>query len=72
MKQSFLDSLKDAPIDTAIIMVKAAGYLPHLVTEGVRAITAVARGNTVVLWQENGLIRKATAGDPLELINEEK
>lgn len=67
MKQSFLDSLKSAPVDTAVDMVKTAGYKAHLVPEGCKAISAIARGNTVVLWQKDGVVTRATAGDPLEL-----
>jgi len=38
-----------------------------LVPENCDAITLVARPNTVVLWQKNGLVTTASAGDPVEL-----
>ncbi len=48
-------------------MVKVAGHKAYVVPEGVAAITLQARPNTVILWQEDGKISSAEAGDGLEL-----
>lgn len=67
IKQSFLDSLEGVTIDVAEEMVKAAGYQVELVPEDAMAITLQARPNTIILWQEGGLVSLAQAGDGLEL-----
>jgi hypothetical protein len=67
IKQSFLESLESLPVDVAEEMVKAAGHVSYTVPEGAMAITLEAKPNTVVLWQENGLVNLAQAGDGLEL-----
>lgn len=67
ISQKFLDSLKGQSVNTALEMVMAVGHIPYLVAEGYGAITMLAKPNTVVLWQENGKISVAEAGDGLEL-----
>lgn len=67
IKQSFLNSLEELPTDVAEEMVKAAGHKSWLVPEEAMAITLIARPNTVILWQEKGLVSHAQAGDGLEL-----
>lgn len=67
IKQSLLDSLEGLPLDVAEEMVKAAGHQVELVPEEAMAITLQARPNTVILWQEAGLVSLAQAGDGLEL-----
>lgn len=67
IKQTFLDSLESLPIDVAEQKVVAAGYQVYIVPEEAVAITLEAKPNTVVLWQEAGLVSIAQAGDGLEL-----
>jgi len=67
IKQSFLESLESLPISVAEAMVKAAGHEAYVVPEDAMAITLQARPNTVILWQENGLVSLAQPGDPLEV-----
>ena len=67
MKQSLLDKLKGMKVTQAKLLVRSKGHEPYLVPENCTAITLVARPNTVVLWQNNGLITTASAGDPVEL-----
>ena len=38
--------------------------------EECNAITSIARGNHVILWQMKGKVRIAEAGDPLEVEKE--
>jgi hypothetical protein len=70
IKQSFLSSLEGVPTDVAEEMVHAAGHRVWLVPEEAMAITLIARPNTVILWQEKGLVSSAQAGDGLELDDE--
>lgn len=67
IKQSLLDSLENLPVAKAEEMVKAAGHQVEVIPEDVQAITLQARPNTVILWQENGLVSLAQAGDGLEV-----
>lgn len=67
IKQSFLESLEGLSLDVAEERVKAAGHVSYTVPEEAMAITLEAKPNTVVLWQENGLVSIAQAGDGLEL-----
>jgi hypothetical protein len=66
IKQSLLDALEGLPVDVAEEMVKAAKHQVEIVPEDAMAITLQARPNTIILWQENGLVSLAQAGDPLE------
>ena len=67
IKQSFLDTLEGLGIRAAEIKVLAAGHEAYVVPEEAMAITLQARPNTVILWQEAGLVSLAQAGDGLEL-----
>ena len=67
IKQSFLDSLEGLPINVAEEMVEASLHEAYIVPEEAMAITLQARPNTVILWQEGGLVSIAQAGDGLEL-----
>lgn len=67
IKQSFLDSLEGLPLDVAEEMIKAAGHQMDLIPEDAMAITLQARPNTIIVWQEAGLVSLAQAGDGLEL-----
>jgi hypothetical protein len=67
MKKAFLDSLVGLEVSKAEELVLAEGHLVELVPEECNAITSQARGNTVILWQKDGKITNADAGDPLEL-----
>lgn len=67
IKQSFLDSLEGLSIRAAEVKVEAEGHEVYLVPEEAMAITLQARPNTVILWQEGGLVSLAQAGDGLEL-----
>ena len=70
IKQSFLNSLEELPVDVAEKLAKAAGHKVWLLPEGTMAIPLMAQPNTVILWQENGLVATAQAGDGLELDDE--
>ena len=67
MKKSFIDSLIRKPVQVAEYLIREAGYECYTIEEGIMAITMVARPNTVVIWQKNGHVVIANAGDPLEL-----
>lgn len=67
MKQAFLDSLVGVEVSEAETMVLTEGHMPYTIPEQCMAVTAIARGNTVVLWQKDGKVKSAEAGDPLEL-----
>ena len=67
IKQSFLESLEGLPVDVAEEMVKAAGHVAYTVPEEAMAITLEAKPNTVVIWQQDGLVNLAQAGDGVEL-----
>ena len=67
MKKVFLDSLVGLEVDKAEELVLAEGHLVNLVPEECNAITLQAIGNTVILWQKDGKITNADAGDPVEL-----
>jgi hypothetical protein len=71
IKQSFLNSLESIPVDVAEKLVQAAGHTSYIVPEEAMAITLEAKPNTVILWQENGLVSIAQAGDGLELDEDE-
>lgn len=66
MKQSLLDSLKSAPVDTAKTIVKNAGYKVRLISNG-GATIAVAFPDTIILYHKNGAVELAVAGDPCEV-----
>lgn len=51
----------------AKLLVRSEGHEPHVVPERCSAITLVARPNTVILWQKDGKVDSAQAGDPVEL-----
>ena len=70
MRQSFLDSLVGIPVKDAIMVVGEHEFKAFVVPEDCNAITQQARPKTVILWQENGRVRIAEAGDPLELERE--
>lgn len=65
IKQSFLDSLAGLTVAKAKKLVKAAGH-SAMATEA-KAITLIARPNTVILWSDGKLVTRANAGDGLEL-----
>lgn len=67
MKKSFLDSLVGLGVSDAEKLVLTEGHMAYLIPEQCKVITALAIGNTVVLWQKDGIIDCAAAGDPLEL-----
>ena len=67
MKRALLNNLVGLDTDEAIALVYKTKHTCYLVPEGCRAITMIARPNTVVLWQDDGKISSASAGDPLEL-----
>lgn len=70
IKQSLLDSLEGLTTDAATKIAKDAGHKVWLIPEGVDAIPLLAMPNTVILWQENGKVATAQAGDGLELEDE--
>lgn len=70
MKRSFLHSLAGKSIDEASIMIKNAGLKLELIPEGCIATTMQARHKTVIVFQENGFVSEAMAGDGLELEKE--
>jgi ABC-type microcin C transport system permease subunit YejB len=67
IKQSFLDSLEGLSVVVAQAKVLAEGHEVYLVPEDAMAITLQARPNTVILWQEDGIVSSVQAGDGLEL-----
>lgn len=67
MKRSFLDTLSGLDTNEAVAKVKAEGFEEYVVPQGIEAITSVARPKTVVLWERNGKVSAAQAGDPVEL-----
>ena len=48
-------------------LVKEAGHKPYLIPESCNAVSAIARGNTVMIWQKNDKCVSASPGDPTEL-----
>ena len=67
MRKKFLDNLVGLTVADAEEKVLAEGHQVELVPEECNAITSIARGNTVILWQTDGKVRCAEAGDTLEL-----
>ena len=67
IKQSFLDSLHELPIEEAKQNAEEAGHAVYVVDAEARAIPLIARFNTVVLWNDGQKVIRAIAGDGLEL-----
>lgn len=67
MKTSLLDSLVGMTIEEATKTVRANHHDVNLIPESIIAINSVAKPNTIVLWQENGKVKLAVAGDPCEV-----
>jgi hypothetical protein len=67
MKKLFLDGLVGMEISDAEEAVMMEGHTPYTVPEECHVIPAIARSNTVILWQKEGRIKMADAGDPFEL-----
>lgn len=67
MKKNLLQKLVGMSVTSAKAIVTAVGHKVHLVPENCTAITLQARPNTVILWQKDGKITAAQAGDPVEL-----
>jgi hypothetical protein len=66
MKSEFLTNLQGMAVEKAKQAVEMAGHIAYVVPEGF-VIAAVAYPNTVILWQMEGRILVAQAGDPIEL-----
>lgn len=66
MRRALLDEVKDLDVKAAKALVKKEGHYAAVFPEG-QPITLQARPNTVLLWERDGKIVYATAGDPLEL-----
>lgn len=67
LTQEFLTSLAGLPLPKAYQAVTKGGF-NYLPVEVGTALAAVAIPNTVVVWyNENEVVVKATAGDPVEL-----
>lgn len=67
LTQEFLTSLAGLPLAKAYQAVVNGGfnYLPMGLGT---ALPSIARSNTVIVWHnENDIVIKASAGDPLEL-----
>jgi hypothetical protein len=67
ISQAFLSSLKGIPPAVAEKAVRGKKFEPMLVDENVMAVSAVARPDTVILWQRAGVIERASVGDPAQL-----
>jgi hypothetical protein len=67
IKQSFLDSLHELPIEEAKQQCQVVGHVAYVVDPNARAIPLLARPNTVVLWNDGQKVIRAIAGDGLEL-----
>jgi len=66
MRQVVLNRLKGMSVKAAVKFAKLQGHESEVIPEGM-AITQQARPNTVLLWEKDGVIVEATAGDPTEL-----
>ena len=67
LTQEFLTSLAGLPLPKAYQAIVNSGF-NYLPTGLGTVLPAIARPNTVVVWyNENEVVVKATAGDPLEL-----
>lgn len=66
MKQAFLDLLAGKTPSEAERLVKSEGHEAMVIESGI-AIAAIAIANTVILWEDEGVVKLASAGDPLEL-----
>jgi hypothetical protein len=72
IRQSFLKSLLGKPLAEAERAITAEGLSMWAVPAGVSAIAAVARINTVIVWQKaDGTISEAEAGDPTDEVKDE-
>lgn len=68
MKKSFLKSLVGLDLANAKKHCFVNGYNAMEVSEECMAISAIVRGNTVILWHDyNKVVTTATAGDPCEV-----
>ena len=67
MKRKLLIKLVGMDVDEAESLIKKSKHICYLVPENCRAISMQARPNTVILWQYDGKVISATAGDSLEL-----
>ena len=67
IKQSLLDSLAGLPIVEAERAVLAAGHRVYIIDPQAAAITLIARPNMVLLWNDGTVVKRANAGDGLEL-----
>lgn len=66
MKQSFLDSLKGLTTKEAGTKCLRAGYNVKIY-ERDDIIMALAIPDTINLWEENDVVVETTAGDPLQV-----
>lgn len=66
MRRALLNELKGLDVKAAKALVKKEGHYAAVYPEG-QPITLQARPNTVLLWERDGRVVCATAGDPLEL-----
>ena len=66
IKQSFLNSLRGLKIKTAEKLIRAKKYKVMPVKLGT-AISLILRPNTIILWHENEIVKKASLGDSDEL-----
>lgn len=67
MRQVVLSRIKGMSVKAAQKFAKLHGHESEVIPDGV-VITQIARPNTVLLWEKDGVIVNATAGDPTELV----
>ncbi len=67
MTEKFLQSLKGLSVTKAKKLIKAAELKPMVIPEECTAVTSIARSKTVIVWQKDGKVRSAEAGDPCEI-----
>lgn len=66
MKRSLLGDVIGMPVESAEETVRDAGWKPQVYPVNA-VITALAFPDHVFLWERNGVVEFATAGDPIQL-----
>jgi hypothetical protein len=66
MNKKRLEDLKGLPIEDAIYVSKLEGWKIEIYPFDAR-ITAVLKNQTLIVFHESGIVRKATVGNPSDL-----
>lgn len=67
MNQKFLDSLVGLSVNKAERLAKKQKYDCWTIDNKTRAIPSIAYHKTILLFEENGIVKAAEIGDPFEL-----